>query len=108
MPPRSSTRRRPAKKRTHHGLPQFEQRHKDMIGLGLIALAVFYAFVIWLQWDGGEIGSRSVEGMRWLVGELHQFAPFAMLLAGGWLVMQPVLPAVRPVRTGLICLFGAL
>jgi S-DNA-T family DNA segregation ATPase FtsK/SpoIIIE len=108
MPSRSSTRRKPAKKRKRSGLPQIEQRHRDMIGLGLIALAVFYAFVIWLDWDGGAAGSHSVTGMRWLLGELHQIVPFAMLLGGGWLVLQPVLPAVRPVRTGVICLFLAL
>jgi S-DNA-T family DNA segregation ATPase FtsK/SpoIIIE len=46
--------------------------------------------------------------MKWLIGGLHVAAPLALLAAGAWLVLQPVLPAVRPVRTGLICLFFSL
>ena len=33
-----------------------EQRQLDLIGLGLVAAAVFFAFLIYLGWDGGRAG----------------------------------------------------
>ncbi len=116
MASQTATRRRPppkkkgkpAKRRAPSGLPRLEQRHRDLIGLGLVAVAVFFAFVIWLRWDGGSAGKGAVDGLRWLVGGVHVVVPFVLLGAGGWLVLQPVLPAVRPLRTGLVSLFLAL
>jgi S-DNA-T family DNA segregation ATPase FtsK/SpoIIIE len=90
------------------GLPHLEQRHYDLIGLGLVALAVFFAFVVWLDWDGGTAGDWAVDGLRWCVGQLHQIAPLVLVAAGGLLVMRPSLPAVRPIRTGALLLFVAL
>ncbi len=115
MASQTATRRRPparkkpkATRRTARGLPQLEQRHRDLIGLALVAVSVFFAFVIWLGWDGGRAGEGAVDGMRWLVGGVHVVVPLALMAAGAWLVLQPVLPAVRPVRTGLISLFLGL
>jgi S-DNA-T family DNA segregation ATPase FtsK/SpoIIIE len=88
--------------------PVIEQRHYDLAGLALVALAVFFAFVIWLDWDGGKAGEWAVDGLRWMVGQLHQIAPLVLVAAGGLLVMRPALPAVRPIRTGALCLFAAL
>ena len=48
-------------------LPQLEQRQLDLIGLGLVAAAVFFAFLIYLGWDGGSAGGRAVDGLRRLV-----------------------------------------
>jgi S-DNA-T family DNA segregation ATPase FtsK/SpoIIIE len=113
MATRTTTRRKPpARKKKpvrRRGLmPQLERHHLDLIGLGLVAVSVFFAFVIWLDWDGGRAGTAAVTGMKWVVGSLHIAAPLALMGAGAWLVLQPVLPAVRPVRTGLICLFASL
>ena len=82
--------------------PQIEQRHLDLIGLALVALAVFFSFVLWLGWDGGEVGSRSVEGLRWLVGETHHAAPLALMLTGALLVMRPVLAGRAPAARGRV------
>ena len=113
MAARTSTRSKPAPKRKPKGrsrqtAPTLERRHLDLLGLALVAVSVFFAFVIWLGWDGGRVGEGAVEGMRWLVGGVHVVAPLALMVAGAWLVLQPVLPAVRPVRTGLISLFLSL
>ncbi len=89
-------------------LPQLEQRQLDLIGLGLVAAAVFFAFLIYLGWDGGEAGGWAVDGLRRLVGAVHYGVPVALLAAGAILVMRPMLPAVRPFRSGGICLFAAL
>jgi len=88
-------------------MPALEQRHWDLIGLALVAIAIFLAFLIYLGWDGGRAGSRLVDGLRDLVGEMHYLVPVALLAAGAVLVMRPVLPAVRPFRAAAACLFVA-
>ena len=49
---RSAKRRAPARRRA--GL---EQRHLDLIGLFLIAVGVYLAFVLFFGWEGGKVGS---------------------------------------------------
>ena len=89
-------------------LPELEQRQLDVIGLGLIALAVFFGFLVYGRSDGGQAGSWTVSSLRWLLGVVHYGVPVALLAAGAILVMRPVLPAVRPFRAGALCLFAAL
>ncbi len=89
------------------GLPQLEQRQLDIIGLGLVAAAVFFAFLIYLRWDGGEAGGWAVDGLRRLIGAVHYGVPVALLATGAILVLRPMLPAVRPFRSGGLCLFAA-
>ena len=111
MPP---ARRRP-KPRTRRStpswrprLPKLEQRHLDVIGLGLVAASIFFAFVIYLRWDGGRGGEGAVAGLRWLLGAVYYVVPVGLLAGGAVLVLRPVLPAVRPFRAGAICLVLAL
>ncbi|HVL94862.1 MAG TPA: DNA translocase FtsK [Solirubrobacteraceae bacterium] len=111
QPSRRKPAARPAPKRARKPparAPRLEQRHLDLVGLALIACAVFFAFVVWLRWDGGRLGAGAVEGLRLLVGELHHVAPIALTAAGALLIMRPVLPAVKPIRAGGICLLLAL
>jgi S-DNA-T family DNA segregation ATPase FtsK/SpoIIIE len=89
-------------------LPEFEQRQLDLIGLALIALAVFFAFLVYGGVDGGEAGGWTLDSLRWLLGAVHYGVPVALLAAGAIIVLRPVLPAVRPFRAGAICLFAAL
>ena len=89
-------------------LPELEQRQLDLIGLGLIALAVFFAFLVYGGVDGGEAGGWTLDSLRWLLGAVHYGVPVALLAAGAIIVLRPVLPAVRPFRAGAICLFAAL
>src|SRR5829696_7695513 len=89
-------------------LPTLEQRHFDVIGLGLVATAIFFAFVIYLRWDGGQAGEGAVEGLQVLIGAVHYIVPAALMAAGAILVLRPVLPAVRPFKAGAVCLFAAL
>jgi S-DNA-T family DNA segregation ATPase FtsK/SpoIIIE len=107
MPTRKPARRakRPA---SPWRLPALEQRQLDLIGLGLVALGLFFAFLVYFGWDGGRAGSRAVEGMRWLLGAGHYLVPVALGAAGAVLMLRPVLPAVRPFRSGAICLFAAV
>src|SRR5688500_13656586 len=111
MPPtarRKPRARRPASQPAWRpAVPQLEQRHFDLIGLGLVAFAIFLAFIVYLGWDGGEGGRRLVDGLERLVGAVHYLVPVALLAAGAVLVMRPVLPAVRPFRAAGACLFLA-
>jgi S-DNA-T family DNA segregation ATPase FtsK/SpoIIIE len=104
-PPRAKTRARRSGPSWKAGLPQLEQRHFDVIGLGLVATAIFFAFVVYLDWDGGQAGDAAVDGLRVLIGAVLYLVPAALMAAGAILVLRPVLPAVRPFRTGAICLF---
>ena len=90
------------------GLPAIEQRHIDLIGLGLVALGVFLAFPLYLDWDGGAAGHAATDGLAYILGQVSYAVPVAIVAAGAILVLRPVLPAVRPFRSGALCLFAAL
>jgi S-DNA-T family DNA segregation ATPase FtsK/SpoIIIE len=97
--------RRPAPKSAWRlRVPGLEQRHWDLIGLALVSVAVFLAFLVYLGWDGGQAGTAVVDGLRKLVGVMHYLVPVALLATGAVLIMRPVLPAVRPLRAGAVCL----
>ena len=106
----ASTRRKPRARRSappsawRVRLPALEQRHFDLIGLALVALAVFLAFLVYLGWEGGEAGGGLVDGLQRLVGAVHYVVPVGLLAAGAVLVLRPVLPAVRPFRAAAACL----
>jgi S-DNA-T family DNA segregation ATPase FtsK/SpoIIIE len=89
-------------------LPALEQRHFDVIGLGLVALGVLLAFPLYLGWDGGVAGEGAIDGLRTVVGELAYAVPVFVVATGAVLVLRPVLPAVRPIRTGAVLLALAL
>jgi DNA segregation ATPase FtsK/SpoIIIE, S-DNA-T family len=89
-------------------LPSLEQRQIDLIGLGLVAAAVFFAFLIYLRWDGGEAGAWAVDGLQRLLGGAHYGVPVALMATGAILVLREMLPAVKPFRAGGLCLFAAL
>src|SRR4051794_36346377 len=106
--PRSKPRARRSAPQWRASLPTLEQRHFDVIGLGLVAAAIFFAFVIYLGWDGGQAGDGAVEGLRILIGAVHYIVPAALMAAGAILVLRPVLPAIRPFKAGAVGLFAAL
>jgi S-DNA-T family DNA segregation ATPase FtsK/SpoIIIE len=103
----SARARRPAPPAWRARLPSIEQRHWDLIGLGLVALAVFLAFLVYLGWDGGEGGAAIVDALQRLLGAVHYAVPVALLAAGAVVVMRPVLPTMRPFRAAAGCLFAA-
>ncbi|HEV2752659.1 MAG TPA: DNA translocase FtsK [Solirubrobacteraceae bacterium] len=113
MPParaKAAKRKPPARARRaglRAHLPVFEQRHLDVIGLGLVCLGVFLAFPLYLGWDGGALGEAAVDGLASLAGVVGHAAPVALVLAGALMVLRPVLPSARPVRAGALCLFAA-
>jgi DNA segregation ATPase FtsK/SpoIIIE, S-DNA-T family len=92
-------------------LPVLDQRQRDVLGLALIAAGVFIGFVLYGSGGpsaGGGVGHGVAVALGWMLGRARVIAPVAIVLGGGVLLLRPVLPAVRPLRTGAICLFAAL
>src|SRR5215207_6967123 len=109
-PARSSKPRRRARRSSvvRLRMPVFEQRHLDVLGLGLVAVAVFLVFPLWLGWEAGAVGEAVTDALRLAVGEVAYSVPLVLAITGGLIVLRPVLPAVRPVRTGALCLFAGV
>jgi S-DNA-T family DNA segregation ATPase FtsK/SpoIIIE len=89
-------------------LPELDQRQRDVLALGLIAVGVFMGFVLYGKWNGGHLGHGLTVALGWSVGRAKVLAPIALVGGGGVLLMRPVLPALRPLRTGSLCLAGAI
>jgi S-DNA-T family DNA segregation ATPase FtsK/SpoIIIE len=89
-------------------LPVLDQRHLDVIGLGMVAVAVFLVFPLWLGWDAGAAGDAVTDALKLAVGEVAYAAPLVLAAIGALVVLRPVLPAIRPLRTGALCLFAAV
>jgi S-DNA-T family DNA segregation ATPase FtsK/SpoIIIE len=94
--------------RTLPRLPELNQRQRDVIGLALVAVGVFMAFVLWGGWDGGRAGHGLAVALGWTVGRARGFAPIVLVGSGGALLLRPVWPALRPLRTGAICLSASV
>lgn len=92
-------------------MPVLEQRQRDILGLALAALGVFMGFVLYGSGSpapGGRAGHGLAVAFGWTMGRARVLAPVTLILAGGVLLLRPVLPALRPLRTGAACLFAGL
>ncbi len=89
-------------------LPQLEERQRDVLALALIAVGVFMGFVLYGGGDGGRVGHALAMALGWAAGRARVLAPIALVGGGAAMLMRPVLPALRPLRTGSICLFCAI
>ncbi len=85
-----------------------DQRGRDVLGLGLAAVGVFMAFVLYGGWDGGPAGHGLAVAFGWVLGRARVLAPVTLVAAGGLLLLRPVLPALRPLRAGVICVFTSV
>ena len=106
----TAARKRPARRRRasrRRGSVRLQQRHFDVLGLGLVALGVLLGFVLYAHWDGGRAGDSLAKGLAWLIGEARLGIPVALVGAGVVLVMRPLIPTVKPFRAGAILLFAA-
>ncbi len=88
-----------------------EQRQRDILGLAVIALGVFLGFVLYGAGSpapGGRAGHALSVASGWALGRARVLAPVALVAGGGALLLRPVLPAVRPLRTGAACVFAGV
>jgi S-DNA-T family DNA segregation ATPase FtsK/SpoIIIE len=77
------------------------EQHHELIGLGLVALALFLASILYLGWNGGTVGGGIAAGFRAAIGSAAYVAPIAFLAVGALMVARSDLVDVRPFRTGI-------
>jgi len=94
--PRSPARirKRAKKTRGHH--------HAELWGLGLAAVGLVLATVLWLGWDGGPVGAYVSDRLRDGVGAAAPLVPLVLIAIGGLMLVRSALIDVRPFRTGLV------
>ena len=94
--PRSPARvkKRARKTRGHH--------HPELWGLGLVAVGLILASVLWLGWDGGPVGSQVSDWLHDALGAAAPLVPAVLLAIGGLMVVRSALVDLRPFRTGLV------
>ncbi len=86
-------RKRAKKTRGHH--------HPELLGLGLAAVGLVLATVVWLGWDGGPVGSHVSEWLRDGVGAAAPVIPLVLISVGGLMLVRSSLVDLRPFRTGM-------
>ncbi len=90
-------------------LPVLDQRERDVLGLAVIALGVFMGIVLYGSGSpGGRAGHALAVASGWALGRARVLAPVTLVVGGGVLLLRPVLPAVRPLRTGALCVFAGV
>jgi DNA segregation ATPase FtsK/SpoIIIE, S-DNA-T family len=85
-----------------------EQRHLDLIGLGLVAASVYMACVLYAGWDGGPVGGWTQSGLATIAGRIAYVVPIALAGFGVALVMRPFLSAPGAVNAGTLLLVSSL
>jgi membrane protein implicated in regulation of membrane protease activity len=62
-------------------MPHLDEQQLDLVGLGLVALAAFFAPVFYLGWDGGKVGEALASGFVFLLGGVAYLVPIALFAA---------------------------
>ena len=73
-----------------------------------MALGAFLACVFYLDLGGGRVGDALASGALASLGAAAYATPVILFGVGAILVLGPVLPSVRPFRSGAACLLAAL
>ncbi len=87
---------------------QFEQRHLDLIGLGLLALGLYLGFVLYAGWDGGSAGSGIEVALTWAVGAVAYALPMLLAGLGLALVVRPLMRYPGAINAGALLLVAGL
>jgi S-DNA-T family DNA segregation ATPase FtsK/SpoIIIE len=77
------------------------EQHSELIGLGLVALGLFLATILYLGWNGGTIGGGTANAFTAVIGGAAYAAPVVLVAVGALMVARSELVDVRPFRTGL-------
>jgi S-DNA-T family DNA segregation ATPase FtsK/SpoIIIE len=92
-PARVKRRKRAAKRRSHH--------HPELIGLGLTAVGLFLATLVYLGWEGGRVGAAATDGLWALLGDASYLLPTVLVVVGALMLGRSAIVELRPFRTGL-------
>ena len=93
VPSRVKRRKRGTKERSHH--------HPELIGLGLAAVGLFLATLVYLGWEGGRAGGGIVDGIWAIVGDAAYLLPATLVVVGSLMLGRSKLVEVHPFRWGL-------
>jgi len=63
--------------RPHDLVAGLEQRHLDLIGLALFAIAVYLGCVFYVGWDGGPVGESLSSALADVTGRVAYLVPIA-------------------------------
>jgi hypothetical protein len=85
-----------------------EQRHLDLIGLGLIAIAVYLGCVLYVGWDGGPVGDSLKRALTDATGRVAYLVPIAVAVWGAGLMMRPMIKAPGAFNAGAVLLVASL
>jgi DNA segregation ATPase FtsK/SpoIIIE, S-DNA-T family len=89
-------------------LSELEQSQLDALGLGLVALGVFFSLVFYFGWDGGRVGEALGDAFVFVLGKVAYIVPFMLLGAGAALMLHSSLPSLAPFKAGGVLLMIAL
>ena len=96
------------KKRTKKSRTRAAHQHPELIGLGLAALGLFLASLLYLGFAGGIVGEKVEQGLRDFLGSAAYAAPAALVAVGGLMLFRSALVSFTPFRVGLaVCVPGA-
>jgi hypothetical protein len=109
------TRKKSVKKKTRkRSQGHVGREHPELVGLGLVALGLFLASILWAGWDGGIVGGAIADGFLAAIGWASYTVPLALLAVGSLMVGRSELMQFRPFRagevlaaTGLVVTLGA-
>jgi len=85
-----------------------EQRHLDLIGLGLIAVAVYLGCVLYVGWDGGPVGDSLKQALTDATGRVAYLVPITVAVWGAGLMMRPMIKAPGAFNAGAVLIVGSL
>jgi len=85
-----------------------EQRHLDLIGLGLVALATYLFCVLYLGWDGGRVGAAADSALSYVAGAGASVVPLVIAAVGVALVLRPFIASPGAVNAGVVCVVASL
>ncbi|MEX0673215.1 MAG: DNA translocase FtsK [Gaiellaceae bacterium] len=100
VPKRVKTRKKARRERSQH--------HPELIGLGMAALGIFLASILYAGWDGGIVGGAIADGFHDAFGAAAYAAPLVFAALGGLMVARSALVDVKPFRTGLAVVLAGL
>jgi DNA segregation ATPase FtsK/SpoIIIE, S-DNA-T family len=73
----------------------------ELLGLGLTALGLVLAAILYLGFDGGTVGSWLADALETVVGGAAYALPVTLIVVGGLMLGRSDLLDVRPFRLGL-------
>jgi S-DNA-T family DNA segregation ATPase FtsK/SpoIIIE len=85
-----------------------DQRQRDLLGLALVALAIFIAFPLYSTGNAGIGGEQLVAGLEWALGQAAYLVPVALAAGGILMILKPVMPVRGNVRVGAVMIVAFL